>query len=241
MVAPSTLRERVVKIGARIVRHGRYHRVPAGRGGGAACPVRRDLAPDWASARAARGGGLTGVSDEAGGARGESHAPRSTNDSKAARIGLRARVQRLFYPETQPPDTPSVDRQSADEQGFEGRPSPSGGYRAIPVKKAMTELSSETRDQLKTVSTATLMSCLFKRGLRNQFIQDVQPLNPAAGPMVGEAFTLRYMPAREDLNPMTVFQDPEHPQRKAVELCPAGAVFVMDSRKDARAASAGRS
>ena len=57
--------------------------------------------------------------------------------------------------------------------------------------------------------------------------------------MVGEAFTLRYMPAREDLNPMTVFQNPEHPQRKAVEECPPGAVFVMDSRKDARAASAG--
>ena len=103
----------------------------------------------------------------------------------------------------------------------------------------MTELTSETRDQLKAISTATLMSCLFKRGLRNQFIQDVRPLNPNAGTMVGEAFTLRYMPAREDLNPMTVFQNPEHPQRKAVELCPPGAVLVMDSRKDARAASAG--
>ena len=86
----------------------------------------------------------------------------------------------------------------------------------------MTELTSETRDQLKTISTATLMSCLFKRGLRNQFIQDVRPLNPNAGTMVGEAFTLRYMPAREDLNPMTVFQNPDHPQRKAVELCPPG-------------------
>src|SRR6476661_2044504 len=103
----------------------------------------------------------------------------------------------------------------------------------------MTELTSETRELLKAISTATLMSCLFKRGLRNQFIQDVRPLNPQAGTMVGEAFTLRYMPAREDLNPMTVFQNPDHPQRKAVELCPPGAVMVMDSRKDARAASAG--
>ena len=103
----------------------------------------------------------------------------------------------------------------------------------------MNQLSPATREKLKAVSTATLMSCLYKRGLRNQFVQDVRPLNPSAGTMVGEAFTLRYMPAREDLNPMTVFQDPEHPQRKAVELCPAGAVFVMDSRKDPRAASAG--
>jgi regulator of RNase E activity RraA len=100
-------------------------------------------------------------------------------------------------------------------------------------------LDSAVRDKLKAVSVATLTTCLFKRGLRNQFIQDVHPLNPAAGAMVGEAFTLRYIPTREDLNPLTVFQDRAHPQRKAVEECPSGAVFVVDSRKDPRAASAG--
>ena len=103
----------------------------------------------------------------------------------------------------------------------------------------MTGLSPATREKLKGISTATLTSCLFKRGLRNQFIQDVRPLNPGLPNMVGEAFTLRYMPAREDLNPITVFNDRAHPQRKAVEECPPGAVFVIDSRKDARAASAG--
>jgi regulator of RNase E activity RraA len=89
------------------------------------------------------------------------------------------------------------------------------------------------------VSTATLCTALFKRGLRNQFIQDVRPLNAGLPNMVGEAFTLRYMPAREDLNPISVFLDRDHPQRKAVEQCPEGAVLVIDSRKDARAASAG--
>src|SRR5262249_39504298 len=89
------------------------------------------------------------------------------------------------------------------------------------------------------VSTARLSTALFKRGFRRQFVQDVHPLNPAAATMVGEAFTLRYMPAREDLNPISVFQDRSHPQRKAVEQCPPGAVFVIDSRKDPRAASAG--
>jgi regulator of RNase E activity RraA len=49
---------------------------------------------------------------------------------------------------------------------------------------------------------ATLCTALFKRGLRNQFIQDVHPLNPGLPNMVGPAYTLRYMPAREDLNPM---------------------------------------
>lgn len=100
-------------------------------------------------------------------------------------------------------------------------------------------LKPETREKLKGVSTATLCTALFKRGLRNQFIQDVRPLNPALPTMVGEAFTLRYIPAREDLNPISVFLDRGHPQRKAVEECPPGAVMVIDSRKDARAASAG--
>ena len=100
-------------------------------------------------------------------------------------------------------------------------------------------LNPKTRDQLKTVSTATLCTALFKRGLRNQFIQDVRPLNPAGATMVGEAFTLRTIPAREDLNAISVFQNRNHPQRQAVEQCPPGAVLVIDSRKDARAASAG--
>lgn len=100
-------------------------------------------------------------------------------------------------------------------------------------------LSETTRAKLKGVSTATICTALYKRGLRNQFIQDVRPLNPALGAMVGEAYTLRYIPAREDLNPLSVFLDRSHPQRKAVEECPPGAVMVIDSRKDPRAASAG--
>ncbi len=100
-------------------------------------------------------------------------------------------------------------------------------------------MKDSTRDKLRRVSVATLSTALFKRGLRNQTVQDVHPLNPGGPNMVGEAFTLRYIPAREDLNPIGVFADREHPQRKGVETCPSGAVFVIDSRKDARAASAG--
>jgi regulator of RNase E activity RraA len=100
-------------------------------------------------------------------------------------------------------------------------------------------MNPETKQKLMGVSTATLCTALFKRGLRNPFIQDVRPLNAGLPNMVGPAFTMRYIPAREDLNPITVFQDRAHPQRKAVETCPEGAVFVMDSRKDPRAASAG--
>ncbi|RVT95927.1 ribonuclease activity regulator RraA [Rhodovarius crocodyli] len=101
-------------------------------------------------------------------------------------------------------------------------------------------MNPDTRAKLKRVSTATLATALFKRGLRNQMIQAVQPLRTFGGEsMVGPAFTLRYIPAREDLNTLDAFRDPAHPQRLGVETCPAGHVMVMDSRKDARAASAG--
>jgi regulator of RNase E activity RraA len=100
-------------------------------------------------------------------------------------------------------------------------------------------LKAETREKLHAVSTPTVATALYKRGLRIQAIQDVHPLSPDQPTLVGEAFTLRYMPAREDLNRLEVFRDRGHPQRKAIEDCPPGAVLVMDSRKDARAASAG--
>ena len=98
---------------------------------------------------------------------------------------------------------------------------------------------SETIEKLRGVSVATLATALFKRGLRNQVIQDVRPLSAKGRNMVGPAFTLRYIPAREDRNQLSEFRNPEHPQRKAIETCPEGHVLVMDSRKDARAASAG--
>lgn len=103
----------------------------------------------------------------------------------------------------------------------------------------MSDMNPATRAKLAGISTATLCTALFKRGLRNQFIQDVRPLNATLPNMVGPAFTLRYIPAREDLNTIKVFEDRAHPQRAAVETCPPGAVLVMDSRKDPRAASAG--
>ncbi|MDY6964336.1 MAG: ribonuclease activity regulator RraA, partial [Pseudomonadota bacterium] len=100
-------------------------------------------------------------------------------------------------------------------------------------------LSDDTRNKLMRISTASVATALYKRGLRNQFIQGVQPVSWKGRNMVGQAFTLRYIPAREDRNPITVFRNADHPQRVAVDTCPEGWVLVMDSRKDARAASAG--
>jgi regulator of RNase E activity RraA len=100
-------------------------------------------------------------------------------------------------------------------------------------------LSDATRSKLKQTSTASIATQLYKRGLRNQFIQGVMPVSPKAERMVGQVFTLRYIPAREDRNSLDVFRNEDHPQRVAVETCPAGQVLVMDGRRDASAATAG--
>ena len=60
-----------------------------------------------------------------------------------------------------------------------------------------TELSAVTREKLMNASTATISTALFKVGLRNQFLQEVLPLSQKSKNMVGQAYTLRYIPARE--------------------------------------------
>lgn len=100
-------------------------------------------------------------------------------------------------------------------------------------------MNPDTHAKLMGVSVATLATALFKRGLRNQVLQDVRPVARKGRNMVGPAFTLRYIPAREDRNTLAEFRNPMHPQRQAVEQCPVGSILMMDSRKDARAASSG--
>jgi regulator of RNase E activity RraA len=100
-------------------------------------------------------------------------------------------------------------------------------------------LSSYTREALKKASSATLTTVLFKRGLRNVFIQGIFLLNREAPRMVGEAYTLRYIPAREDIDQLGAFEGRGHPQREAIEACPPGQVLVMDARRDATAATGG--
>ncbi len=103
----------------------------------------------------------------------------------------------------------------------------------------VTTVSTETIAVLKNVSTATIATLLFKHGVRNAFVQGVARLGGDKPTMVGPAFTLRYMAAREDTDQLVEFRSPGHPQRQAVEQCPEGHVLVMDCRQDASAASAG--
>lgn len=103
----------------------------------------------------------------------------------------------------------------------------------------MTGFTAECLERMRRVSTATLTTQMFKRGFRNVFMQGVRPLGSYTANMVGPAFTMRNIPAREDLDILSTLGNPEHPQRKAVETTPAGHVLVMDCRRDTSVASGG--
>jgi regulator of RNase E activity RraA len=98
-------------------------------------------------------------------------------------------------------------------------------------------MDPRTRELLSQASTATITTQLLARGLRNTFLHGIKPLNNRR--LLGPAFTLRYIPAREDIDVLEVFKDYDHPQRKAIESVPEGHVLVMDCRGQGRAASAG--
>ena len=109
------------------------------------------------------------------------------------------------------------------------------------MKKDAATLKPDTLDKLRRVSCATLCTQLFKRGFRNVFIQDVVRLTqPGEENLVGPAFTVRNIPAREDLDQLSAFENPEHPQRKGIETVPSGHVLVIDCRGETRAASGGQ-
>src|SRR3954454_14571595 len=97
----------------------------------------------------------------------------------------------------------------------------------------MPSLSAASREALKSVSTATLTTVLFKRGLRNTFIQGVFLLNKEAPRMVGEAFTLLYIRARENIAQLGACEGRGPPRREAMEACRGGQVLVMDAPRDA--------
>src|SRR5436305_1654789 len=108
------------------------------------------------------------------------------------------------------------------------------------VPSAAMRRSQDAASSSPAPITAPLTTVLFKRGLRNVFIQGVFLLTANKGArMVGEAFTLRYIPAREDIDQLGAFEGRGHPQREAIEACPPGSVLVMDARRDATAATGG--
>ena len=89
-------------------------------------------------------------------------------------------------------------------------------------------LDQHTLDTLKQVTTATLTTILLKKGLRNVWMRGTRPLKPGQPRVVGPAFTLRFVPAREDLATPASWGSPIS-TRAAIEAMPEGCVAVVDA------------
>jgi regulator of RNase E activity RraA len=97
-------------------------------------------------------------------------------------------------------------------------------------------------ESLKQVSSGSLTTQLFKRGLRQCFLVGLTPMNPQSARFAGEAFTMRLIPAREDIDTyatLTPHPNPENLQWEAVDQVGAGQVLVIDARNDVRAGTCG--
>lgn len=81
---------------------------------------------------------------------------------------------------------------------------------------------------LEKVSTATITTVLLKKGLRNVWLRGARPLLPGQPRLVGRAFTLRFVPAREDLATPESWASPIS-TRAAIEAMPEGVIAVVDA------------
>ena len=86
-------------------------------------------------------------------------------------------------------------------------------------------LDEQTIAALRGISTATITTILLKRGLRNVWLRGTRPLRPDQPRRVGPAFTLRFIPAREDLATPESWSSPRS-TRAAIEAMPAGCIAV---------------
>ncbi len=100
-------------------------------------------------------------------------------------------------------------------------------------------LDPALRAMLMEASSATVSIQLLKRGLRFAAIGGVRPLNPLACRFVGPAYTLRFIPAREDLATPASIAQGDNPQRVAIEAIPPDAVLVIDAQRETRAGTLG--
>ena len=89
-------------------------------------------------------------------------------------------------------------------------------------------LDSATIKTLSGVTTATITTLLLKKGLRNVWMRGTRPLRPGQPRLVGRAFTLRFVPAREDLATPESWSSPRS-TRAAIEAMPAGCIAVVDA------------
>ena len=100
-------------------------------------------------------------------------------------------------------------------------------------------LAASTRAMLERVGSASIANVLLKRGFRNTYMLGLNPLSGELPHMVGPAYTLRFIPAREDLDSMSNYGRDDNLHRRAIEECPPGHVLVIAAGGCTRSASAG--
>lgn len=107
-------------------------------------------------------------------------------------------------------------------------------------RPAVVPLSEDTRAMLAQCGASTIANVLLSsHGLRNTYLLGLRTVRPGLPRMVGPAYTLRFIPAREDIDTMANYQRDDNPHRRAIEECPEGSVLVIDSAGSTRASSAG--
>lgn len=90
-------------------------------------------------------------------------------------------------------------------------------------------LSAGTHEKLIRVGAANVANALLAHGFRNVLMHGVTPLWPGQQQLVGPAYTLRFIPAREDMDSMAAYSQPDNKHRRAMEEAPPGAVLVIDA------------
>jgi len=102
-----------------------------------------------------------------------------------------------------------------------------------------SSVSAEALAKLREVSVATLTTCLYRAGVKRTCPTGIVPVTKSQPRMVGEAFTLRFVPARDDVGGIGSYGGATNLHQRAFEECPPGAVLVMDTRGETRGCSCG--
>ena len=102
-----------------------------------------------------------------------------------------------------------------------------------------TPLKADVLDKLRQVSTSTLATQLYRRGFRQPTLIGLKLLSNVVDGFVGQAYTMRFIPAREDVNTPDPYRSGNTLQWETIENVPPGHVIVVDSRGDVSAASGG--
>jgi regulator of RNase E activity RraA len=106
-------------------------------------------------------------------------------------------------------------------------------------ERELAPLPAEALEMLRQVSTSTVATQLYKRGYRQPQLVGVRAIGQVTDGFVAEAFTMRFIPAREDVNAPDPYRSGNTLQWEAIESVPPGHAIVVDSRGDTRAASGG--